>query len=290
MRQLKISKLITNRSEQSVDKYLREVASIPLISADEEVELSIRIKQNDNVALKKLIKANLRFVISVAKQFQNRGLSLSDLINEGNIGLIFAAKNFDHSKGFKFISFAVWKIRESIQKAIYENGKMVRIPYNKAILMNNINKKIALFEQEHNYFPTMDDFLNKYEKYSENDLKNIFNCTDKHVSIDATVSNCENENFTISETLESDYYKSDELVMCESLIEDIEKIFDNIPDRESNVLRCLYGINTRILSINEIADQYGLCIERVRQIKANGLRRMKYSKDAVKLKEYLINN
>ncbi len=288
MRQLKITKQVTNRETASLDKYLQEIGKVELITAEEEVDLAKKIKQGDNRALEKLTKANLRFVVSVSKQYQNQGLSLPDLINEGNLGLIKAAQRFDETRGFKFISYAVWWIRQSILQALAEQSRIVRLPLNKIGSISKINKTFAKLEQEFEREPTAHEIALVLE-ITDNDVKETMKNAGKHVSMDAPlVSGDENAN-TMLEILANEDGGSPELALLnESLRREIERALSTLTQREADVLRFYFGLDgSAPLSLEEIGQKFDLTRERVRQIKEKGVRRLKHTSRSKILKTYL---
>lgn len=285
MRQLKITKAITNRENASLDKYLQEIGHEELISAEEEVELARRIKTGDRKALEKLTKANLRFVVSVAKQYQNQGLSLPDLINEGNIGLLKAAEKFDETRGFKFISYAVWWIRQSILQAIAEQGRVVRLPLNQVGSVNRINKVLSKFEQENERRPSVDEIADKtdlpYEK-----IEDVLKVNTRQVSVDAPMA--DGDGTSMIDFMQSDSDSStDEELLKESLRAEIASALSVLNDRERNVIEAFYGINQPECTMEEIGKKYGLTRERVRQIREKAIRRLKQNTQNKMLKAYL---
>jgi len=285
MRQLKITKSITNRDSSSLEKYLQEVGKEELITADEEVELAQRIKKGDRVALEKLTRANLRFVISVAKQYQFQGLSLPDLINEGNLGLIKAAKRFDETKGFKFISYAVWWIRQSILQAIAEQSRVVRLPLNKVGSINKLHKAYSKLEQQHDRTPTADE-LAEFVDLPKDKVENTMQLSGKPVSVDAPFS--DSEDGTLLDVMENrDTPDTDDSLECESLSREIDRTLSILPDKERAVLKYYYGLGGREMSLEEIASQLNLTRERVRQIKEKAIRRLRHSSKNKLLRKYL---
>ncbi|MFN8258047.1 MAG: RNA polymerase sigma factor RpoD/SigA [Bacteroidales bacterium] len=274
MRQLKITKQVTNREAASLDKYLQEIGKIELLSTDEEVELARRIKNDDYHALNKLIRANLRFVVSVSKQYQNQGLTLPDLINEGNLGLIKAAQRFDETKGFKFISYAVWWIRQSILQALAEQARIVRLPLNKIGSINKINQAFTKLEQEFERTPTPEEIARDLE-IEEFDIKHIINNTGHHVSMDAPISQDEDNNL-YDIMLSKDTLSPEHDLLKESLNKEIERILSTLSHREAEIIRLYYGINNRnILTLEEIGEKFDLTRERVRQIKGKVIKVLK---------------
>lgn len=287
MRQLKINKTITNRESESLERYLQDISKVSLLTAEEEVTLARRIKEGDTDALDLLIKSNLRFVVSVAKQYQNQGLSLTDLINEGNIGLIKSTEKFDESKGFKFISYAVWWIRQSIMQAIAENSRIVRLPLNKINELGKVNKAFAHLEQEFEREPTIEelsDVLNSELK----EVRDLMSLHGKHVSLDAPLSAAEAG--TYIDVLENDNAeRADDMVTHhESLKIEIERSLQFLSERQADILRKCFGIGTCTeMSLEDIGREYGLTRERVRQIKDKALYRLKNASKQTLLKEYL---
>jgi RNA polymerase primary sigma factor len=288
MRQLKIVKQVTNRENASLDKYLQEIARVELITAEEEVMLARRIKEGDKLALERLTKANLRFVVSVSKQYQNQGLSLPDLINEGNLGLIKAAERFDETRGFKFISYAVWWIRQSILQALAEQARIVRLPLNKIGSINKINRAYSELEQQFERPPTADE-LAEHLECSVEDLRQSLANSGRHVSMDAPLIEGEESSSSMYDVLPNDALASpDENVMLESLQQDIERSLLSLSGRESDVVRLFYGLNGKTaLSLEEIGQRFDLTRERVRQIKEKAIRRLKHTSRCRSLKTYL---
>lgn len=285
MRQLKITKAITNRENASLDKYLQEIGHEELISAEEEVELARRIKTGDRKALEKLTKANLRFVVSVAKQYQNQGLSLPDLINEGNIGLLKAAEKFDETRGFKFISYAVWWIRQSILQAIAEQGRVVRLPLNQVGSVNRINKVLSKFEQENERRPSVDEIADKTDLPHEK-IEDVLKVNTRQVSVDAPMA--DGDGTSMIDFMQSDSDPStDEELLKESLRAEITSALSVLNDRERNVIEAFYGINQPECTMEEIGKKYGLTRERVRQIREKAIRRLKQNTQNKMLKAYL---
>ena len=287
MRQLKITKQITNRETASLDKYLQEIARVDLITAEEEVELAKRIKEGDNLALEKLTKANLRFVVSVSKQYQNQGLSLPDLINEGNLGLIKAAKRFDETRGFKFISYAVWWIRQSILQALAEQSRIVRLPLNKIGAINKVNKAYSSLEQEYERAPSSNEIADLLE-LSDADVKQSMSNNNRHVSMDAPVGG-DDENRNMYDTMSDDEFPDPEYeLMRDSLRREIERSLSTLTAREGDVIRLYFGLQgSQPLTLEEIGEKFELTRERVRQIKEKGLRRLKHTSRSKLLKAYL---
>ena len=285
MRQLKITKAITNRENASLDKYLQEIGHEELISAEEEVELARRIKTGDRKALEKLTKANLRFVVSVAKQYQNQGLSLPDLTNEGNIGLLKAAEKFDETRGFKFISYAVWWIRQSILQAIAEQGRVVRLPLNQVGSVNRINKVLSKFEQENERRPSVDEIADKTDLPHEK-IEDVLKVNTRQVSVDAPMA--DGDGTSMIDFMQSDSDSStDEELLKESLRAEIASALSVLNDRERNVIEAFYGINQPECTMEEIGKKYGLTRERVRQIREKAIRRLKQNTQNKMLKAYL---
>lgn len=276
MRQLKITKQVTNRETASLDKYLQEIGKVELISADEEVELAQRIKAGDQRALDKLTKSNLRFVVSVAKQYQNQGLTLPDLINEGNLGLIKAAQRFDETRGFKFISYAVWWIRQSILQALAEQSRIVRLPLNKIGSINKINKMYALLEQTNERPPSADEIAKELDM-SVNDVKESMKNSGRHTSLDAPLVEGEESNlYDILRSGESP--NPDKSLMHDSLKIEIERALETLTPREADVVRLYFGLNGQYpMTLEEIGETFELTRERVRQIKEKAIRRLKHT-------------
>ncbi len=286
MRQLKIIKQITNRDTQSLDKYLYEIGKENLLSADEEVELAQKIRNGDDKALDKLIKSNLRFVVSVAKQYQNQGLSLPDLINEGNLGLIKAAQRFDETRGFKFISYAVWWIRQSILQALAEQARIVRLPLNKIGSINKINKTLSELEQEYEREPSPEEVANILNVQPA-EVKQALATSSRHVSIDAPLKDGEDGN--MYEVLPNkDTISPDKSLIISSLQKDIERTLKVLTEREAEIVRLYFGLNGRTqLSLDEIGLKFDLTRERVRQIKEKAIKRLKETSKNKHLKTYL---
>ena len=286
MRQLKITKSITNRESQSLDKYLQEIGREELITAEQEVELAQRIKQGDQVALEKLTKANLRFVVSVAKQYQNQGLTLPDLINEGNIGLIKAAQRFDETRGFKFISYAVWWIRQSILQALAEQSRIVRLPLNQVGSLNKINKAFSKLEQEFERPPSSDELATALD-LPEEKVKDTMKVSGRHVSVDAPFAEGE-DNSLLDVMVNNDSPKADIELMRESLQREIERSLSTLTDREKDVVMLFFGIGMQHgLTLEEIGAKFDLTRERVRQIKEKAIRRLRHNSRSKLLKAYL---
>ncbi len=285
MRQLKISKSITNRESASLDKYLQEISKYDLISVEEEVELARRIKKGDKEAMEKLIKANLRFVVSVAKQYQNQGLSLPDLINEGNLGLIKAAEKFDETRGFKFISYAVWWIRQSIMQAINEQSRIVRLPLNQVSSLTKYKKAIQEFEQKHHRKPTEEELAELLET-TEEKIKKTASASGKAISMDAPFVEDE-ENSLIDILPNEDAPKADETLIRESLRVEIERALSTLTERERDIIKLSFGIGCEAISLEEIGERYGLTRERVRQIREKALKKLRNTSRSKILKDYL---
>ncbi|MDH3698715.1 MAG: sigma-70 family RNA polymerase sigma factor [Flavobacteriaceae bacterium] len=286
MRQLKITKQVTNRETASLDKYLQEIGKVDLITADEEVELAQRIKMGDQVALEKLTKANLRFVVSVAKQYQNQGLTLPDLINEGNLGLIKAAQRFDETRGFKFISYAVWWIRQSILQALAEQSRIVRLPLNKIGSINKINKTFAFLEQAHERMPSAEEIAKELDMTVE-DVKQSLKNSGRHVSMDAPLIDGEDSNlYDVLRIGESP--NPDRELLHESLRTEIERALETLTPREADVIRLYFGLaGQHSMTLEEIGETFDLTRERVRQIKEKAIRRLKHTSRSKILKTYL---
>ncbi len=286
MRQLKITKQVTNRETASLDKYLQEIGKVDLITAEEEVELARRIKQGDRIALEKLTKANLRFVVSVSKQYQNQGLSLPDLINEGNLGLIKAAQRFDETRGFKFISYAVWWIRQSILQALAEQSRIVRLPLNKIGSINKINKAAARLEQEFEREPNQKEIAGELEM-TENEVKESQRNAGRHVSMDAPL--IQDEDNTMYDVLKSEEASTPETgLLYESLRKEIDRAVQTLTQREADVVKLYFGLGEgHPMTLEEIGERFDLTRERVRQIKEKAIRRLKHTSRSKILKSYL---
>ncbi len=286
MRQLKITKQVTNRETASLDKYLQEIGKVDLITADEEVELAQRIKAGDQRALEKLTKANLRFVVSVAKQYQNQGLTLPDLINEGNLGLIKAAQRFDETRGFKFISYAVWWIRQSILQALAEQSRIVRLPLNKIGSINKINKMYALLEQSNERPPSAEEIAKELDM-TVNDVKESMKNSGRHLSMDAPL--VEGEDSNLYDVLRSgESPNPDKELIHESLRTEIERALETLTPREADVIRLYFGLGDQhAMTLEEIGETFDLTRERVRQIKEKAIRRLKHTSRSKILKTYL---
>lgn len=285
MRQLKITKSITNRESASLDKYLQEIGREDLITVEEEVELAQRIKQGDRIALEKLTRANLRFVVSVAKQYQNQGLSLPDLINEGNLGLIKAAEKFDETRGFKFISYAVWWIRQSILQALAEQSRIVRLPLNQVGSLNKINKALAKFEQENERRPSAEELAKELD-IPVDKIADTMKVSGRHVSVDAPFVEGE-ENSLLDVMVNDDSPDADRGLINESLTREIERALSTLSEREHEIVKKFFGIGVPEMTLEEIGDEFGLTRERVRQIKEKAIRRLRQSSKSKLLKTYL---
>ena len=285
MRQLKITKSITNRESASLDKYLQEIGREELISVEEEVELAQRIRKGDQAALEKLTRANLRFVVSVAKQYQNQGLSLPDLINEGNLGLIKAAEKFDETRGFKFISYAVWWIRQSILQALAEQSRIVRLPLNQVGSLNKINKALQKFEQDNERLPSPDELADILE-IPRDKIADTLRVSGRHVSVDAPFVDGEDNNL-LDVLVNSDSPNADRGLVNESLNKEIERALSTLTERERDIVKDFFGIGTQEMTLEEIGDKFGLTRERVRQIKEKAIRRLRHSNRSKLLKSYL---
>jgi len=288
MRQLKIVKQVTNRETASLDKYLQEISREDMISADEEVQLAIKIRQGDKKALERLTRANLRFVVSVSKQYQNQGLTLPDLINEGNIGLIKAAERFDETRGFKFISYAVWWIRQSILQALAEQARIVRLPLNKIGVINKINRAYSELEQKYER-PPSDDELAEVLECSSEDVRQSMANIGRHISMDASLVEGDDSSSNMYDLLPNDSLPSPESELTkESLRNDIERSLKTLTSREGDVVRMYFGLSGRYpLTLEEIGEKFDLTRERVRQIKEKAIRRLKHTSRSRMLKTYL---
>jgi RNA polymerase primary sigma factor len=288
MRQLKISKQVTNRETASLDKYLQEIGKVDLITADEEVELARKIRAGDQSALEKLTKANLRFVVSVSKQYQNQGLSLPDLINEGNLGLIKAAQRFDETRGFKFISYAVWWIRQSILQALAEQSRIVRLPLNKIGSINKINKTFSKLEQEYEREPSPAEIATMLE-ITEQEVKESMKNTGRHVSMDAPLTTGDDNAGSMYDVMQADDSPSPENgLLNESLRREIERALHTLTSREADVVRLYFGLSgEHAMTLEEIGEKFDLTRERVRQIKEKAIRRLKHTSRSKILKTYL---
>jgi RNA polymerase primary sigma factor len=285
MRQLKIPKSITNRNRDSLEKYLHDIGKEELITPEEEVELAKRIKMGDQEALEKLTKANLRFVVSVAKQYQHQGLSLPDLINEGNLGLIKAAKKFDETKGFKFISYAVWWIRQCILQALAEQSRIVRLPLNKIGALNKINRAFSQLEQTHEREPSPEEVAAILE-LPEGKVSGTLELSGRHLSVDAPFQDGE-ENSLLDVLPSHDTPTTDNKLIEESLAKEIERTLSTLPDKESSVIRAFYGIGTKPMSLEEIGATIGISRERTRQIKEKAIKHLRQNSKNRLLKTYL---
>jgi RNA polymerase primary sigma factor len=285
MRQLKITKSITNRESASLDKYLQEIGREELISVEEEVELAQRIKKGDQTALEKLTRANLRFVVSVAKQYQNQGLSLPDLINEGNLGLIKAAEKFDETRGFKFISYAVWWIRQSILQALAEQSRIVRLPLNQVGSLNKINKAYSKFEQENERKPSPEELADVLELPADK-VSDTLRVAGRHISVDAPFVEGE-DNSLLDVLVNSDSPIADRALINESLAREIERALATLTERESDIIKLFFGIGCQEMTLEEIGERFGLTRERVRQIKEKAIRRLRHTSRSKLLKTYL---
>ena len=285
MRQLKITKSITNRESASLDKYLQEIGKEDLITVEEEVELAQRIRKGDQKALEKLTRANLRFVVSVAKQYQNQGLSLPDLINEGNLGLIKAAEKFDETRGFKFISYAVWWIRQSILQALAEQSRIVRLPLNQVGSLNKINKAFSRFEQENERRPSPEELADSLDLPAEK-VADTLRVSGRHISVDAPF--VEGEDNSLLDVLVNDGSPiADRTLINESLSTEVERALSTLTERERDIIKLFFGINTQEMTLEEIGEKFGLTRERVRQIKEKAIRRLRHSSRSKLLKTYL---
>lgn len=287
MRQLKITKQITNRETASLDMYLQDIARVELITADEEVVLAKKIRDGDQRALDKLVKANLRFVVSVSKQYQNQGLSLPDLINEGNLGLIKAAQRFDETRGFKFISYAVWWIRQSILQALAEQSRIVRLPLNKIGAINKINKTFSKLEQDLEREPSFDEISEQMDLLPE-DIQDILRNSNRHMSMDAPLSFGEDAG-NMYDLLENDAaLKPDRELLSESLKQEIDRALSTLTGREADVVKLFFGLGgSHAHTLEEIGEKFELTRERVRQIKEKAVRRLKHGSRSKLLKAYL---
>ncbi len=285
MRQLKITKSITNRESASLDKYLQEIGKEELITVEEEVELAQRIRKGDQKALEKLTRANLRFVVSVAKQYQNQGLSLPDLINEGNLGLIKAAEKFDETRGFKFISYAVWWIRQSILQALAEQSRIVRLPLNQVGSLNKINKAFSRFEQENERRPSPEELADSLDLPAEK-VADTLRVSGRHISVDAPFVEGE-DNSLLDVLVNDDSPIADRTLINESLSTEVERALSTLTERERDIIKLFFGINCQEMTLEEIGEKFGLTRERVRQIKEKAIRRLRHSSRSKLLKTYL---
>jgi RNA polymerase primary sigma factor len=286
MRQLKISKQITNRESQSLDKYLQEIGKVDLLTPDEEVELAQRIREGDQLALEKLTKANLRFVVSVAKQYQNQGLSLGDLINEGNLGLIKAAQRFDETRGFKFISYAVWWIRQSILQALAEQSRIVRLPLNRVGSLNKISKTFSELEQKYEREPSPDELAEVLDVTTA-EVVDTMKISGRHVSMDAPF--VQGEENSLLDVLENDLEQTpDSELMNDSLRREVQRALSTLTQREADVITLYFGLNgEHSMTLEEIGEKFNLTRERVRQIKEKAIRRLRHTSRSKALKPYL---
>ena len=283
---MKFFKQFTYRESQSLDKYLQEIGKVELLTAEEEIELAIKIKEGDKKALEKLTKANLRFVVSVAKQYQNQGLSLGDLINEGNLGLIKAGKRFDETRGFKFISYAVWWIRQSILQALAEQSRIVRLPLNRVGALNKIGKAYSNLEQEFEREPSAEELANELDM-DVKEVSDTLKISSKHVSVDAPFSQGE-ENRLLDVIKNDEQPSPDYMLLSESLKTEIASALSTLPEREAEVLRLYYGIETEhSMTLEEIGEKFNLTRERVRQIKEKAIRRLRHASKSKHLRTYL---
>lgn len=285
MRQLKITKSITNRESASLGKYLQEIGREDLITVEEEVELAQRIRNGDRLALEKLTRANLRFVVSVAKQYQNQGLSLPDLINEGNLGLIKAAEKFDETRGFKFISYAVWWIRQSILQALAEQSRIVRLPLNQVGSLNKINKAFSKFEQENERKPSAEELAEELD-IPVDKIADTMKVSGRHVSVDAPFVEGE-DNSLLDVMINDDSPNADRVLINESLSKEIERALSTLSEREHDIVKKFFGIGVPEMTLEEIGVEFGLTRERVRQIKEKAIRRLRQSSKSKLLKTYL---
>ncbi len=287
MRQLKITKSITSRENESLEKYLQEIGREEMINPEEEVELAQRIKKGDRQALERLTKANLRFVVSVAKQYQNQGLSLPDLINEGNLGLIKAAEKFDETRGFKFISYAVWWIRQSILQAIADQSRIVRVPVNQVGAINKINRLSSRFEQEHERKPSVEELSEEID-LPEDKIDEAINSNGRHVSMDAPFAEGDDSSL-LDVMINDDSPSADRMLVLESLRDEIKIALQSLCERERNIIKAFYGIDQPEMTLDEIGEKYGLTRERVRQLKEKAIRHLRANTKNKLLKSYLGN-
>lgn len=284
---MKITKQFTNRESKSLDQYLQEIGKVDLLTPDQEIELAIRIRKGDKLALDALTKANLRFVVSVAKQFQNQGLSLGDLINEGNLGLIKAAQRFDETRGFKFISYAVWWVRQSIMQAIADQSRIVRLPLNRVGSLSKISKAYRDLEQEYERKPTTTELASILDM-SQDDVAYAMQISGRHVSMDAPFSGDDDKNSLMDVLPNEDQPSPDTILMRESLKKEVENALSTLSEKEAKVLRLYFGIDAeRSATLEEIGEKFDLTRERVRQIKEKALRRLKHNAKSKNLKAYL---
>lgn len=283
---MKITKQYTNRESQSLDKYLQEIGKVDLLTPDEEIDLAIKIKKGDQLALERLVKANLRFVVSVAKQYQNQGLSLGDLINEGNLGLIKAAKRFDETRGFKFISYAVWWIRQSILQALAEQSRIVRLPLNRVGALNKIGKAYSNLEQEFEREPSANELAKELEM-DISEVSDTLKISGRHVSMDAPFA--QGEDNRLLDVLSNDSQPTpDFTLMSESLKNEIERALSTLTEREAEVIKLYFGLNKEhSLTLEEIGEKFNLTRERVRQIKEKAIRRLRHASRSKNLRAYL---
>ena len=287
MRQLKITKQVTNRESKSLNNYLQDVSKLDLITAEEEVELAQRIREGDQIALEKLTKANLRFVVSVAKQYQNQGLRLPDLINEGNVGLVKAAKRFDETRGFKFISYAVWWIRQSILQALAEHSRVVRLPLNKIGVINKINKTFSYLEQAYERPPSAAEIAKELDM-PVSKVKTAMKNSGRSLSMDAPFQEGENDSNLYDVLKSGESPSPDNNLMQDSLSVEIERALDTLTEREADVIRLNYGLGgQQPLTLQEIGETFDLSRERVRQIREKGIRRLRHERKSKILKKYL---
>lgn len=285
MRQLKITNSITSRGSQSLEDYLNDISKQPLLTTEEEVKLAQRIHNDDREALERLVCANLRFVVSVAKQYQNQGLTLPDLINEGNIGLIKAAEKFDETRGFKFISYAVWWIRQSILQALAEQSRMVRLPLNQVSAVSRINKLITKFEQEHERKPSADELSELIDETPEK-IRDSLRANGRPMSINAPLG--EGDDSTLLEVISDENTpQADRGMIDKSLATEIERMLDTLDEREKTIVEMCFGINNREMTLDEISEKFGLSRERVRQIREKALLKLRHSNKKSLLQEYL---
>jgi RNA polymerase primary sigma factor len=283
---LKITKQFTNRESQSLDKYLQEIGKVDLLSPEDEIQLAIKIRKGDRSAFEQLTKANLRFVVSVAKQYQNQGLSLGDLINEGNLGLIKAATRFDETRGFKFISYAVWWIRQSILQALAEQSRIVRLPLNRVGTLNKIGKAYSSLEQEYEREPNSSELAQELQM-DANEVVEALKISGRHISMDAPLSQGE-ENRLLDVMENEEHPAPDHLLMSESLKAEIDRILSTLSDREAEVIKFYFGLNKEhSLTLEEIGERFNLTRERVRQIKEKAIRRLRHASRCKNLKSYL---
>ncbi len=283
---MKITKQYTNRESQSLDKYLQEIGKVDLLTPDEEIDLAIKIKKGDQIALERLVKANLRFVVSVAKQYQNQGLSLGDLINEGNLGLIKAAKRFDETRGFKFISYAVWWIRQSILQALAEQSRIVRLPLNRVGALNKIGKAYSNLEQEFEREPSATELAKELEM-DINEVADTLKISGRHVSMDAPFAQGE-DNRLLDVLSNNEQPSPDFTLMSESLKNEIERALSTLTEREAEVIKLYFGLNKEhSLTLEEIGEKFNLTRERVRQIKEKAIRRLRHASRSKNLRTYL---